>query len=48
LLELLGTGVGEDKAFVEVLGLTTDGIDAAVQEWIRQEFPASRGAQPSL
>jgi hypothetical protein len=40
LLELLGTGVGEDEAFVEVLDLTTDGIDAAVQDWIRQEFPA--------
>ena len=48
LLELLGTGVVEDEAFVEVLGLTTDGIDAAVQEWIRQEFPASRAGQPPL
>jgi len=45
LLKLLGTGVGDDEAFVEVLGLTTDGIDAAVQEWICQEFPAR---QPAL
>jgi len=48
LLELLGTGVSDDEAFVEVLGLTTDGIDAAVQEWIRREFPSSRTAQPAL
>jgi hypothetical protein len=48
LLDLLGTGVSDDEAFVEVLGLTTDGIDAAVRDWIRQEFPALRAAQPAL
>ena len=48
LLDLLGTGVRDDEAFVEVLGLTTQGIDDAVQEWIRQEFPAPRAGQPAL
>ena len=50
LLELLGTGASDDEALLEVLGLTTEGIDAAVQEWIRQAFPARdlRAGEPPL
>ena len=42
ILQRLGEGASGDTALVEVLGLTTDAVDAAVQDWIRGEFaPAS-------
>ena len=48
LLELLGQGVRDDEAFVEVLGIDTNAIDLAVRAWIRSEFrataPAAEGA----
>ena len=39
LLALLGQGLSDDEALKEVLGLDTDGVDAAVRESIRSRFP---------
>jgi len=39
LLELLGDGLSVDQALHAVMGLDTDGLDAAVREEIRREFP---------
>jgi hypothetical protein len=39
LLALLGQGRRDDEALVSVLGLTTDGLDAAVRQAIQDEFP---------
>jgi len=41
LLRLLGQGAGDDEALEAVLGLDTEGVDAAVRRRIRDEFPAS-------
>jgi tetratricopeptide (TPR) repeat protein len=41
LLRLLGEGRSADAALAAVLGMETAGVDAAVQGWIRAEFPAS-------
>lgn len=40
LLERIGEGFSVDQALHEAIGLDTDGLDAAVRESIRQEFPA--------
>ncbi len=39
LLARLGEGVRDDDALREALGLDTDGIDAALRERVRREFP---------
>ncbi len=39
LLMRLGNGASSDRALVEAVGLDTDGIDRAVREAIRSEFP---------
>jgi hypothetical protein len=39
LLGMLGTGVDADQAFLAVLGVDTDAVDAAVREAILAEFP---------
>jgi tetratricopeptide (TPR) repeat protein len=41
LLALLGEGAPDDDALVEVLGLDTRAIDAALRRAIRDEFPAA-------
>jgi len=52
LLARLGEGASADDALTEVLGLTTDGLDAALRREILDEFPetdrgiASRRADP--
>ena len=45
ILQRLGEGRRADAAFLEVLRLDTDGIDAAVRAWVRSEFPPLRSAQ---
>jgi tetratricopeptide (TPR) repeat protein len=40
LLERLGRGFSADQALFELVGLDTDGLDAAVREAILAEFPA--------
>jgi hypothetical protein len=45
LLRLLGEGRGADAALAAVLGVETAGVDAAVQGWIRAEFPAAPGGR---
>jgi hypothetical protein len=40
LLERIGEGYSVDQALHEVLGLDSDGLDGAVQDAIRAEFPA--------
>jgi hypothetical protein len=40
LLARLGQGVGDDQALTQVLGLTTDDVDAALRREILDEFPA--------
>jgi len=45
LLRLLSEGRSADAALVAVLGQRTAGVDAAVQGWIRAEFPAAPGAR---
>ena len=47
LLALLGKGVGADEALREVIGVDTAGVDAALREFIRAEFPPSRNAAPA-
>jgi len=42
LLALLGKGVGADAALREVIELDTDGVDAALREFVRSEFPPPR------
>jgi len=42
MLAILGEGRGDDAAFAEVMGMDTRAIDAAVQTWIREEFPPLR------
>jgi hypothetical protein len=42
ILEGLGAGRTDDQVLQEVLGLDTERIDAAVVEWILEEFPAAR------
>ena len=44
LLAGLGEGLRDDEAFLEVLGLDTAAIDAAVRAWIRSEFRATAPA----
>lgn len=44
MLSILGEGGSDDAAFVGVMGLGTDAIDAAVRAWIREEFPPLRTA----
>ncbi len=39
LLTRMGEGASHDSALIEVLGLGTDEVDAAVRRWIRAEFP---------
>jgi hypothetical protein len=39
LLERLGDGFSIDQALYEVMGLDTEGLDAAVQREIQSEFP---------
>ncbi|MFO0691688.1 MAG: tetratricopeptide repeat protein [Myxococcota bacterium] len=39
LLERLGEGLSIDQALYEAMGVDTDGLDRAVQESIRSEFP---------
>ncbi|MGH0029724.1 MAG: DUF4124 domain-containing protein [Myxococcota bacterium] len=41
MLEILAEGRGDDAAFQGVLGMTTDQIDRAVRDWIREEFPTT-------
>ncbi|MEE2679007.1 MAG: DUF4124 domain-containing protein [Myxococcota bacterium] len=45
LLQRLGDGASPDTALSEVLGLTTEAVDAAVREWIRGEFAPARAAE---
>ena len=40
LLALLATGIGADQALIQVLGVDTAGVDLAVREEIRGEFPS--------
>jgi tetratricopeptide (TPR) repeat protein len=42
ILARLGEGVEDDEVFSEILGMSTEQVDAAVQSWIREEFPAAR------
>ncbi len=39
ILELIGEGFSVDQAMHDVIGLDTDGLDRAVQQEIRREFP---------
>ncbi len=39
LLRLMGEGASQDEALIEVLGLGSEQVDAAVRRWIRAEFP---------
>jgi len=41
LLARLGEGEAADAALREAVGLDTDGVDAAVRGWLREEFPGS-------
>ena len=43
LLVRLGTGFSVDQALYEVVGVDTDGLDAALQQEIRSEFPEMAG-----
>jgi hypothetical protein len=43
LLARLGQGASDDQALEELVGLDTEGIDAALRESIRAEFPQIRG-----
>jgi hypothetical protein len=48
LLALLGKGVGADEALREVVELDTDGVDAALREFVRSEFaPPPNNAAPA-
>jgi hypothetical protein len=40
LMELLGAGIDADQVFLQVLGVDTEGVDRAVREGIRAEFPS--------
>jgi hypothetical protein len=42
ILERLGSGHSDDAALRHVLGMDTQAIDAALQAWIRSEFPPLR------
>lgn len=42
MLSLLGEGMRDDETLIEVLGLDTAGLEAAVQAEIRSQFPARR------
>jgi hypothetical protein len=46
LLSRLGDGFSIDQALHEVLGLDTDGVDAALRDEIRAEFPAMVSLDP--
>jgi hypothetical protein len=46
LLERLGSGVATDAALVELLGMDTAAVDAAVRDWIQSEF-AGRLPRPA-
>ncbi len=46
LLGRLGEGFSVDQALYEVFGVDTDGLDAAVQEEVRSEFPETVGSLP--
>ncbi|MBK7950302.1 MAG: hypothetical protein IPK00_16515 [Deltaproteobacteria bacterium] len=48
LLERLGEGLSIDQALHEAMGMDTDGLDRAVQQAIRSEFPewTRTGAEP--
>ena len=35
----MGEGASQDEALIEVLGLGSEEVDAAVRRWIRAEFP---------
>jgi tetratricopeptide (TPR) repeat protein len=48
LLSRLGEGFSIDQALHEVVGLDTDGLDQALREEIRAEFPEMVGLDPSL
>ena len=39
LLELIGEGFSVDQALHQVMGLDTEGVDAAIRAEIRREFP---------
>jgi hypothetical protein len=47
LLARLSEGASDDEAFRDVLGLDTDGLDAALRDWILSEFPAPSGMSAS-
>ena len=43
MLMRLGQGASDDDVLLKATGLDTDGIDAAVREAIRAEFPVMTG-----
>jgi len=45
LLRLLGSGISADQAFLDVLGVDTDGVDRAVREAILAEFPSEAATE---
>ena len=47
LLAHLGEGASADDALREAVGLDTDGIDRAEQDWIRAEFPGEPERGPT-
>ncbi len=40
LLRRLGQGFSSDQALHEILGVDSDGLDRAIREEIRSEFPS--------
>jgi hypothetical protein len=48
LLARLGAGVADDEALLEVLGVDTEGLDAALRQQILDEFPAADRAAANL
>jgi len=46
LIERIGAGVSTDRALLELLGMDTDAVDAAVRAWIQSEF-AGRLPRPA-
>jgi hypothetical protein len=43
MLQQIGEGATDDRAFKSVLGMSTAEIDAALQRVIREEFPTLQG-----
>lgn len=48
LLERLGAGLHIDEALIELIGMDTGPVDAAVQRWIESEFPGRLPRPASL